>query len=256
MYLLATITLMMASILCKNTAFSCRHLQRTMSAQTFRRAMSTKGGADSSLPDAEAMMPFYALGLNVANQIGGELKGLLSKEELQSMLKGFNDSVKDEIAPASAQALLQEHGPKLNEVLTARSYEKAEAAKSKGQDFINEYLAKNADARQTQSGLVVHESVVGTGKQATIDSTVLVHYHGTLPDGTVFDSSVERGEPIKFPLKQVIQGWQEGVALMKEGGKATLVVPSHIGYGERGSPPVIPPSATLKFDVELIEVVE
>jgi FKBP-type peptidyl-prolyl cis-trans isomerase FkpA len=83
---------------------------------------------------------------------------------------------------------------------------------------------------------------------------VLVHYHGMLPDGTVFDSSVERGEPIEFPLRNVIQGWQEGVAMMKVGGKATLLVPAEIGYGDRGSPPVIAPGATLVFDVELIDV--
>jgi FKBP-type peptidyl-prolyl cis-trans isomerase FkpA len=82
----------------------------------------------------------------------------------------------------------------------------------------------------------------------------LVHYHGTLCDGTVFDSSKDRGEPIKFPLSNVIKGWQEGVSMMKEGGKATLVVPPSIGYGDNGSPPVIPPAATLVFEVELIEV--
>lgn len=81
-----------------------------------------------------------------------------------------------------------------------------------------------------------------------------VHYHGTTVDGEVFDSSVNRGEPIKFPLKNVIAGWQEGVAKMKVGGKATLICPSEIAYGESGSPPVIQPGATLVFEVELINV--
>jgi len=90
--------------------------------------------------------------------------------------------------------------------------------------------------------------------KATIDSTVEVHYHGTTVEGTVFDSSVDRGETIKFPLKNVIAGWQEGVAKMKVGGKATLICPSEIAYGESGSPPVILPGATLVFEVELINV--
>jgi FKBP-type peptidyl-prolyl cis-trans isomerase len=82
-----------------------------------------------------------------------------------------------------------------------------------------------------------------------------VHYHGTLIDGTVFDSSVERGEPIKFPLRNVIKGWQEGLALMRKGGKATLVMSSELAYGDNGSPPVIAPGATLVFDVELLEII-
>jgi FKBP-type peptidyl-prolyl cis-trans isomerase FkpA len=90
--------------------------------------------------------------------------------------------------------------------------------------------------------------------QATLASTVRVHYHGTLVDGTVFDSSKERGEPLEFPLRNVIKGWQEGVALMKVGGKATLVCPPDIAYGDSGSPPVIAPGATLVFEVELLNV--
>ena len=94
----------------------------------------------------------------------------------------------------------------------------------------------------------------GTGKQPKASSIVKVHYTGKLVDGTVFDSSVERGEPIEFPLNQVIPGWTEGLQLMKEGGKATLYIPSNLGYGEQGVPGTIPPHSTLIFDVELIEV--
>ena len=83
---------------------------------------------------------------------------------------------------------------------------------------------------------------------------VLVHYHGTLPNGKVFDSSVERKEPIEFPLNQVIPAWTEGVGLMKIGGKSVLVCPSDIAYGDQGSPPVIPPGATLVFTVELLNI--
>ncbi|MAC86178.1 MAG: hypothetical protein CMC94_04450 [Flavobacteriales bacterium] len=89
-----------------------------------------------------------------------------------------------------------------------------------------------------------------------VGKTVSVHYTGRLMDGTVFDSSVERGEPIDFKLGagMVIKGWDEGIALLKVGGKATFIIPFHLAYGERGHPPVIPAKATLEFDVELVDV--
>lgn len=216
----------------------------------FRCLTATR--ALSGVPNDEADKPFYALGVNVARQVGGELKNVLSKEEIEVMLQGFGDSMLGR--GVNEMDLLQEQGPKLNEILTGRVSGALETTKSKGKEFISSFLLKNPRAMQTPSGLVYSEIIAGIGAQPTADSTVLVHYHGTLTDGTVFDSSVDRGEPIKFPLKNVIAGWQEGVALMRQGGKATLVVPSDLAYGDQGSPPVIPPGATLQFDVELLEV--
>ena len=206
----------------------------------------------SNLPTNEDHKPFYALGVNVARQVGGELKGVLSKEEIELMLHGFSDSMLDK--SVDDMKLLQEQGPKLNEILTGRVSSAVDDEKKRGEDFVQSYKDKNPSTETTASGLLYHETTAGTGAQPSLESTVLVHYHGTLANGTVFDSSVERGEPIKFPLKNVIPGWQEGVAMMKQGGKATLVVPSNLAYGDQGSPPVIPPGATLQFDVELIEV--
>ena len=106
----------------------------------------------------------------------------------------------------------------------------------------------------TQSGLVYQSLKDGTGTSPTSTDTVKVHYRGTLLDGKEFDSSYKRGEPIEFPLNRVIPCWTEGVQRMKPGGKAKLTCPPAIAYGERGAGGVIPPNATLNFEVELISV--
>ena len=106
------------------------------------------------------------------------------------------------------------------------------------------------------SGLQYREDAVGNGREAKAGDTVSVHYTGTLQDGSKFDSSRDRGQPLQFPLGagHVIKGWDEGVAGMKVGGRRKLVIPAELGYGQAGAPPVIPPNATLVFDVELLEV--
>ena len=108
----------------------------------------------------------------------------------------------------------------------------------------------------TASGLTYVELVVGTGRDAAAGNLVTVHYTGWLTNGKKFDSSVDRSEPFSFPLGagRVIKGWDEGVAGMKVGGKRKLTIPSQLGYGARGAGGVIPPNATLVFDVELLEV--
>ncbi len=109
---------------------------------------------------------------------------------------------------------------------------------------------------KTPSGLEYVETLAGTGAQAVAGKTVSVHYTGKLTNGKVFDSSYTRGEPLSFPLGagRVIKGWDEGIALMKVGGKATLTIPPELGYGARGAGGVIPPNATLIFEVELVSI--
>ena len=128
-----------------------------------------------------------------------------------------------------------------------------EKTKADGAAYREEHARKEGVV-VTPSGLQILHTVQGTGRRPAATDTVKVHYTGRLIDGTVFDSSVERGEPIEFPLNRVIAGWTEGLQLMAEGGKATLVIPPELGYGEQGAGHAIPPHATLVFDVELLNV--
>jgi FKBP-type peptidyl-prolyl cis-trans isomerase len=117
-----------------------------------------------------------------------------------------------------------------------------------------ERMTKEQGAQTGESGLVYFELRQGTGKSPAATDQVKVHYHGTLPDGTVFDSSVQRGEPATFPLNGVIPCWTEGQQKMQVGGKAKLVCPAKIAYGSQGAPPTIKPGATLIFEVELLAI--
>jgi FKBP-type peptidyl-prolyl cis-trans isomerase len=207
------------------------------------------------MPVDDDKMPFYALGTNLAMQVGGQanIKTLLEEDELEILLQGFCETMKG-TGTQDARVILEAYGPTLNKIMRERTDRIVDRVKKDGEDFIANFLDCNDDAVKTDSGLVYCSMTEGTGKSPTIKSMVEVHYHGQLTDGTVFDSSVDRGQTISFPLSGVIKGWQEGLQLMKEGGKATLVVPSDLAYGDGGSGDTIPPGATLKFEVELFKV--
>ena len=129
----------------------------------------------------------------------------------------------------------------------------AETPLEKGEKFLAENKTKEG-VKTTASGLQYKITKEGTGKSPAATDTVLVHYEGKLLDGSVFDSSIKRGEPISFPLNRVILGWTEGLQLIKEGGKATLYIPSKLAYGPRGAGGAIGPDETLIFEVELIKI--
>ncbi len=129
----------------------------------------------------------------------------------------------------------------------------AETPLEKGEKFLASNKSKEG-VKTTASGLQYKVVKEGTGKSPAATDNVLVHYEGKLLDGTVFDSSIKRGEPISFPLNRVIPGWTEGLQLMKEGGKSTLYIPSKLAYGAGGAGGSIGPNETLIFEVELIKI--
>jgi FKBP-type peptidyl-prolyl cis-trans isomerase len=188
----------------------------------------------------------YALGLALARELA---PFRLEEAELATLARGLNDGV----LGRTPQVDLEAQMPKIQELGRARVAAGA-AEEVKASEAFVASAAAEAGAEKLASGLVYREIAAGTGASPKATDTVKVHYHGTLRDGTVFDSSVERGTPAEFPLNGVIPCWTEGVQKMKVGGKARLVCPSSIAYGERGAPPKILPGAALAFDVELIEI--
>jgi len=143
------------------------------------------------------------------------------------------------------------------EQVQQESQERQRAAHAKNKAAGEAYLAENAQKEgvtTTASGLQYKALTMGTGARPTTSDRVKVHYHGTLIDGTVFDSSYNRGEPIVFPVTGVIAGWIEGLQLMNVGSKFELTIPSNLAYGANGSGPVIGPDATLIFQVELLAI--
>ena len=188
----------------------------------------------------------YAVGVAISQSMGSLS---LSESELEIVKSGISDGA----LQRPPKVDMQVYGPKIQQFAQARAGVAAEKEKKAGAAFLAKAAAEPG-VKKTASGALVKEMKAGTGASPKATDTVKVHYHGTLPDGTVFDSSVQRGQPATFPLTGVIKCWTEGVQEVKVGGKARLVCPADIAYGDRGSPPKIKPGAALVFEVELLEI--
>ena len=195
----------------------------------------------------------YGLGLGIGQQLAQmNIEGL--------NIDDFADAIRDvingndlKVEHREAQQIVQNYFAEQEKKLQAERAEKGKAAKEAGEKYLAEN-AKKEGIITTASGLQYKVLKEGTGKQPKATDKVRCHYEGFLIDGTVFDSSVQRGEPAVFPLDGVIVGWTEGLQLMREGGKYRFFIPYKLGYGEGGAGASIPPFATLVFDVDLLEV--
>ncbi len=188
----------------------------------------------------------YSLGVSVAQNL--KMSGM---EEINADLfaQGIEDMMKTDtpqIIPAVADQLI-------NSYLTSLRTRASEKSKKESEDFLAENKEKEG-IQTTESGLQYEIIQQGSGQSPDENDQVTVHYTGKTVNGNIFDSSVERGEPVTFNVGQVIPGWTEGLQLMQEGGKARFYIPSDLAYGTRGAGPDIPPHSALIFDVELITV--
>jgi FKBP-type peptidyl-prolyl cis-trans isomerase FkpA len=196
----------------------------------------------------EEQKTFYALGLALGQNLAAFT---LSPAELELVKVGLSDAVLQH----ERKVDLQTYGPKVQELQRARMATVATAEKKAAQAFLDKAAAEKG-ATRTTSGLIISRVTPGSGPAPKGTDSVRVHYHGTLADGTVFDSSRDRGQPAVFSLNGVIPCFSEGLQLMKVGGKSRLVCPSDLAYGDRGAPPRIKPGAALVFDLELLEIVK
>ncbi len=190
----------------------------------------------------------YALGVLLSRNLEAFA---LTPKEMELVKAGLEDG-----ALGKHEAIdVEKFGENVQKMHSTRLAALVEKDKAAGTAFLTKAAAE-AGATKTASGIVVKTLTAGTGAAPAATDEVKVHYEGTLVNGKVFDSSVKRGEPATFPLNGVIPCWTEAVQLMKVGGKARIVCPAELAYGERGSPPTIRPGSTLVFEVQLLDIVK
>lgn len=218
---------------------------------------SAQAQDDESMPaelDTDAKQFSYVVGMDVGNS----LKNLGTDLDLDTVVKAIRDVMEGNellLNESQANELKQAFFQKRQQEAAEQAQEQAAANREKGEAFLAENAQKEG-IETTESGLQYEVIEEGEGDQPAASDRVTVHYTGTLIDGTVFDSSRERGQPATFALNQVIPGWTEGLQLMKAGAHYKFYIPSELAYGERGAGDVIEPGSTLIFDVELMEVAD
>ena len=196
-------------------------------------------------PETEEQKTIYSIGVALAQSLQPYY---LTPDEVKLVQQGLVDGLANK-----PQVELKDYRVKLQQLAQERAKVAADAEKKEAEGFLDK-MAKEKGAKKTESGLIFFELDPGKGESPKATDTVKVHYHGTLRDGTVFDSSKERGTPATFPLNRVIPCWTEAVQTMKVGGRSRIVCPPETAYGERGSPPRIAGGSTLVFEVELLDI--
>lgn len=196
----------------------------------------------------------YALGLNIGQQLAQMGAEELNADDFAAAVKDVLAGREPKISQQEARNLIQQFVEKQEEKQHKAAEEKGKTAKADGEKYLADNAAKEG-VITLPSGLQYQVIKEGNGKKPKATDKVKCHYEGMLVDGTLFDSSIQRGEPATFPLNQVIAGWTEGLQLMHEGAKYRFFIPYQLGYGERGAGASIPPFSALVFDVELLEVV-
>ena len=220
---------LMLTLLCSVMVSGCERPENNTSEKSF--------DATSEVENAS-----YLIGFRQAQNIQAEGRDVID-------MSAYELGARDAIAGKESQ-VPEENEEQLMAVLREALMQKKSAS---GESFMEENAARR-EVTTTASGLQYEVLIEGTGPMPSATDTVVTHYHGTLTDGTVFDSTVERGSPASFPVNRVIAGWTEALQMMGVGSKWRLVIPPNLAYGERGAGAAIPPNATLVFEVELLEI--
>jgi FKBP-type peptidyl-prolyl cis-trans isomerase FkpA len=236
-----------AVLMAQSTAPKAPAAQSTTAAPAAKTAPQSASAPKAAAPvlETDEEKTVYALGLQVYRSLA---QFDLSPAELELIERAVADA-----AAGKPAVDVNEWAPKLQPFSQARSARVAEKQKAASKAYLAK-AATEPGALQTESGLIYMDLQPGTGASPKASDSVKVNYRGTLIDGTEFDSSYKRNQPAQFPLNGVIRCWTEGVQKMKVGGKARLVCPSEIAYGDNGHPPAIPGGATLIFEIELLEI--